>query len=169
MIALVWLKWNANEVYVNILLRLNWKSFLSHICLLKKNLILQFLKNTSVLRLPRHQSLWSKSQYEASQILLIRFFQNPNDQCCATGFCWGVSQLPTVFAEIAPLYMLKVRDPPQRPPLIISNGTEVDFQTVGSLSQQGSGSPWLLTHTCRETHPHTLIPVGFIVYVNDCG
>jgi len=59
----------------------------------------------SVLRLPRYQSLWSKSHYEASQILLIRFFQTPNDQCCATGFSWGVSQLLTLFAEMSPIYV----------------------------------------------------------------
>lgn len=60
-------------------------------------------------------------------------------------------------------FMLKVRGPPLQPPLIISNRSEVDFQTVGSLSQQGCWSPGLLTPNCRETQPYTL---AFVLFSN---
>ncbi len=100
----------------------------------------------------------------------MKFYQIQTIPVVQLDFSW-VCHNYWLLLKSLPL-MLKVRGPPQWPPLIISNGMEVDFQTVGSLTQQGSGSPGLLTPTCRETQPYALahysatgnqLDAGFIV------
>ncbi len=140
----------------HLLLRLKEDSSLSHLSLEKKKSCFTIPEKIchTVLRFPRNQKCEKISKW--SQTCIMKFFQIqtisiPVVQMDFSWVCHNYWQL----LKSLPL-MLKVRGPPQWPSLIISNGMEVDFQTVGSLTQQGSGSPGQLTPTCRETQPYAL-------------
>lgn len=140
----------------HLLLRLNEDSSPSHLSLEKKKSCFTIPERSvchTVLRFPRNQKCEWISKW--SQTFLIKFFQNQTIPVVQLDFSRVCHNYRLFLMKSHPL-MLKVRGPPQQPPLSISNGTEVDFQTVGSLSQQGSGSPGLLTPTCRETQPYAL-------------